>query len=78
VVNNRSDTDIADFHVRYYWAGPHTGFAPSNWKLIPATAGHNNPTNAFQCLHTQVFTLHMWSGTQQQKQILNVLLFKLH
>lgn len=46
-VRNRSDADINNARVRYYWANPFAGFAPSNWQLIPATAGHPNPTNAF-------------------------------
>ena len=46
-VHNRSNRDIANVRVRYYWADPHAGFAPSNWQLIPPTAGHPNPTNAF-------------------------------
>jgi len=47
VVHNRSNADIAGVRVRYYWADPHAGFAPSNWQLIPGTAGHPNPTNGF-------------------------------
>lgn len=47
MVHNRSDADIAAVRVRYYWADPHAGFAPSNWQLIPGTAGHPNPTNTF-------------------------------
>jgi hypothetical protein len=46
-VRNRSDTDISNARVRYYWANPFAGFAPSNWQLIPATAGHPNPTDLF-------------------------------
>jgi len=47
VVHNRSNADIANVRVRYYWADPHVGFAPSNWQLILGTAGHPNPTNTF-------------------------------
>jgi hypothetical protein len=47
VVHNRSEAAIANARVRYYWANPYAGFAPSNWKLIPGTAGHLNPTNTF-------------------------------
>jgi hypothetical protein len=47
LVHNRSNADIANVRVRYYWADPHAGFAPSNWQLIPGTAGQPNPTNAF-------------------------------
>jgi YD repeat-containing protein len=47
VVHNRSNTDIANTRARYYWADPHAGFAPSNWQLIPGTAGQPNPTNTF-------------------------------
>lgn len=47
IVHNRSNADIANVRVRYYWADPHAGFAPSNWQLIPGTAGHPNPTNTF-------------------------------
>lgn len=47
VVHNRSDADLTNVRVRYYWADPHAGFAPSNWQLIPAAAGHPNPTGPF-------------------------------
>lgn len=47
IVHNRSDADITNARVRYYWADPHAGFAPSNWQLIPPTATHPNPTNGF-------------------------------
>lgn len=47
VVHNRSDANITNARVRYYWANPYAGFAPSNWQLIPGTAGHPNPTNTF-------------------------------
>jgi hypothetical protein len=47
VVHNRSNADVANARARYYWADPHAGFAPSNWQLIPGTAGHPNPTNTF-------------------------------
>ena len=46
-VHNRSDKDIANVRVRYYWADPHVGFAPSNWQLIPSTTNHPNPTSTF-------------------------------
>lgn len=47
VVHNRSNAGIPKMRVRYYWADPHVGFAPSNWKLIPAARGHPNPTRSF-------------------------------
>jgi hypothetical protein len=47
VVHNRSNADIKGVRVRYCWADPHAGFAASNWKLIPATSGHPNPTDTF-------------------------------
>jgi hypothetical protein len=47
MVHNRSNAEISDAHVRYYWANPNVGFAPSNWQLIPATSGHPNPTSPF-------------------------------
>ncbi len=47
VVHNRSEASITNVRVRYYWADPHAGFAPSNWQVIPGTAGHPNPTNTF-------------------------------
>jgi hypothetical protein len=47
MVQNRSDADITTARVRYYWANPFAGFAPSNWQLIPGTVGHPNPTNTF-------------------------------
>lgn len=47
VVHNRGDLDITGVRVRYYWADPHAGFAPSNWQLIPSTPAHPNPTNTF-------------------------------
>jgi hypothetical protein len=47
LVHNRSNADIANVRVRYYWANPYAGFAPSNWQLIPGTTGHPNPTNTF-------------------------------
>jgi len=47
VVHNRSEASVTNARVRYYWADPHAGFAPSNWQLIPGTTGHPNPTNAF-------------------------------
>jgi hypothetical protein len=46
-VHNRSNVDIASVRVRYYWADPHAGFAPSNWQLIPGTLSQPNPTNPF-------------------------------
>jgi hypothetical protein len=47
MVHNRSDADIPNARVRYYWADPHAGFAPSHWTLIPGVAGHPNPTDPF-------------------------------
>ncbi|MBI4888974.1 MAG: hypothetical protein HY821_00025 [Acidobacteria bacterium] len=47
VVYNRGTKDITTARVRYYWANPYAGFASANWQLIPATAGHPNPTNVF-------------------------------
>jgi hypothetical protein len=47
LVHNRSNADIPNVHVRYYWADPNVGFPPSSWQLIPGTAGHPNPTNTF-------------------------------
>lgn len=47
MVENRSDTAVENVRVRYYWANPTVGFAPSGWNLIPATAGFANPTNPF-------------------------------
>jgi hypothetical protein len=47
VVHNRSEAAITNARVRYYWADPHAGFAPSNWQLISGTASHPNPTNIF-------------------------------
>jgi hypothetical protein len=46
-VRNRGDIDVTNARVRYYWANPFAGFAPSNWQLIPGTTGHPNPTNTF-------------------------------
>lgn len=46
-VNNLGDLDIANVRVRYYWANPYAGFAPSNWQLIPAAPGRPNPTSPF-------------------------------
>lgn len=47
VVHNRSEAAITNACVRYYWANPYAGFAPSNWQLISGTDGHPNPTHAF-------------------------------
>lgn len=47
MVNNRSEGTITNARVRYYWANPFAGFAPSNWQLIPGTPGHPNPTDPF-------------------------------
>ncbi len=47
LVHNRGSADIANARARYYWADPNAGFAPSSWQMIPGTAGHPNPTNAF-------------------------------
>jgi hypothetical protein len=47
MVHNLSNANIPGTRVRYYWADPHAGFAPSNWQLIPGTTGHPNPTNTF-------------------------------
>ncbi len=47
LVHNRSNAEIPNVRVRYYWANPNAGFAPSNWQLIPGTANHPNPTNTF-------------------------------
>jgi hypothetical protein len=47
MVHNRGDVPIANAHVRYFWADPFAGFAPSQWQLIPGTALHPNPTNGF-------------------------------
>ncbi len=43
VVTNRCDEPIEGVYVRYYWADPSAGLAPSNWNLIPGTPGHPNP-----------------------------------
>lgn len=47
IVHNRSNVDIANARIRYYWVDPNAGFAPSKLNLIPSTAGHPNPTNTF-------------------------------
>jgi hypothetical protein len=43
VVHNRVNQRIEGVYVRYYWADPAAGLAPSNWHLIPSTPGHPNP-----------------------------------
>jgi hypothetical protein len=47
IVHNRSNVAVKNARVRYYWADPHSGFAPSNWKLIPSSTGHPNPSSTF-------------------------------
>lgn len=47
MVENRSDTAVENVRVRYYWANPTVGFAPSAWHLIPTGAGFENPTSPF-------------------------------
>ena len=42
-VRNRINQAIDNVYVRYYWADPSAGLAPSNWQLIPGTPGHPNP-----------------------------------
>ncbi len=44
VVRNRTNQRVDNVKVRYYWANPSAGLAPSNWLLIPGTPGHPNPT----------------------------------
>lgn len=43
VVHNRTNQRVEGVYVRYYWANPAAGLAPSNWNLIPGTPGHPNP-----------------------------------
>ncbi|UCG47887.1 MAG: VWA domain-containing protein [Phycisphaerales bacterium] len=47
VVRNRGDQAVSGVYVRYYWAEPASGAAPSNWHLIAPTSGHPNPAGPF-------------------------------
>lgn len=43
MVHNRTNQQVDNVFVRYYWADPAAGLAPANWNMIPGTAGHPNP-----------------------------------
>jgi hypothetical protein len=43
VVRNRGNRAVDGVFVRYFWADPATGLAPTDWHLITGTAEHPNP-----------------------------------
>lgn len=47
VVHNRSNINIDNVKVRYYWIDPTVGAPPSKWNLIPTKPGYTNPTPPF-------------------------------
>jgi len=43
VVHNRTNQRVDNVYVRFYWADPAAGLAPSSWNPIPSSPGHPNP-----------------------------------
>ncbi len=43
VVRNRTNQQVDNVYVRFYWADPAAGLPPASWNLIPGTPGHPNP-----------------------------------